>query len=153
MPVHAEPTSMLLSRAALALNATLRSLLKEAGVAADITPGRGIGPVLFTLFDEDDRHVSALAAATHQPRSTMTGLLRRLARAELITMHRDPADGRSKRVRLSPRAREIEAQLRVIARRADEALMRSLNAADRTTLHAALAGLLVSLADDEEEAG
>lgn len=54
-----------------------------------------------------ERAPAELARAFQVTKQTMTSTLARLARAGLVSIRPDPADGRAKRVAITPRGREV----------------------------------------------
>jgi DNA-binding MarR family transcriptional regulator len=71
-----------------------------------------MGPVLFALFEADDRSIKEIGARVQLSSSTLTGVLAKMEQAELIERRRDARDGRVVRVRLTPLARTLEPRCR-----------------------------------------
>lgn len=86
----------------------------------------GMGPILFTLFEEDDRSIKAIAARTQLSSSTLTGLLTRMERAGLVERRRDANDGRVVRVRLTALGRSLESRARAVLKRFDVLVAQAL---------------------------
>lgn len=81
-----------------------------AGCAASGFPE--VGPttcqVLRPLFDEDGLPISEVGARAGLAKSSMTTIVRGLKEEGLVRVETDPGDHRVKRLRLTPRARELE---------------------------------------------
>src|SRR6516162_5985987 len=78
----------------------LEQVLAETGLDRHVRPG--LGHVLFTLFEQDERSIKDIAARSQLACSTLTGLLDRMESAGLIERRRDREDGRIVRIRLTP---------------------------------------------------
>ncbi len=88
----------LLTRASLTITAALRRGLEQAG-AATIRPAY-LG-VLMCLWREDGQKVGDLGRCAGLEPSTMTGLLDRMERDDLVQRSPDPDDRRAQRVFLT----------------------------------------------------
>jgi DNA-binding MarR family transcriptional regulator len=64
--------------------------------------------VMTALWGEDDQTVGALGGRLSLEYSTLTPLLKRLERLEMVSRRRDPADERQVRVRLTDQGRALE---------------------------------------------
>ncbi|MFV0442104.1 MAG: MarR family winged helix-turn-helix transcriptional regulator [Planctomycetaceae bacterium] len=86
----------------------------------------GMGHVLFTLYEQDDLSIKEIAIRSHLAPSTLTGLLKQMGKAGVVSRHRDRTDGRLVRIRLTSLGREIEnkcrGMLRKVTRIAQEAV-------------------------------
>ena len=87
------------------LGRELRSRLAPSGV------GPGQFAQLLVLYQEDGLTQAELCARVHIEQPTMANTLDRMQRDGLITREPDPRDGRRAIVRLTARAREMEAEL------------------------------------------
>ena len=114
---------MAVSRLALKQNELLRLELRKAGLNQLLEPGVGLGPVLFELFRRDGQTMGALADQAFLPRSTLTGVVRRLTAKRLVVTRSDPEDGRVKRAFLTPEALRIGPVLESITGRIDDTLL------------------------------
>jgi MarR family transcriptional regulator, organic hydroperoxide resistance regulator len=102
-----------LSRCSLAMRQHVNRLLKEAGQGE---VSMGFVGVLLSLYHDDGQTISALGERVSLEKSTMTGLIDRMAKAGLITRATDAADRRVLRVWLTDRGRGIHEELaRVLA--------------------------------------
>jgi MarR family transcriptional regulator, organic hydroperoxide resistance regulator len=102
-----------LSRCSLAMRGHVNRLLKDAGFAE---VSMGFVGVLMTLYEEDGRTISAVGEKVSLEKSTMTGLIDRMAKAGLITRETDQTDRRVLRVWLTARGREVQTGIaRVLA--------------------------------------
>jgi DNA-binding MarR family transcriptional regulator len=95
----------LITRAGLAMTALLKNELTAAGIE-DVRPAY-LG-VLMSLWQEDGLKVMELGRRAGLEPSTMTGLLDRMERAQLLARKTDPNDRRAQRVRLTDRGRTVE---------------------------------------------
>lgn len=71
----------------------------------------GMASVLHALEEQDDCAVNSLVERTHLSNGTLTGVLDSLARDGCVERARDPDDGRSWRIRLTPKGRRLCGQL------------------------------------------
>src|SRR3990172_8863527 len=95
----------LLAKASQRWNELLFERFKAAGFG-EVRPS--YGSVLMPLFEEDGLRMGELARRARLSKQTMTTLVRLAERDGLVTRSRDPDDARAFRVRLTPRAREVE---------------------------------------------
>jgi DNA-binding MarR family transcriptional regulator len=107
-----------LGRAYYAYVGLLEEVLAETGLDRHLRPG--MGHILFTLFEEDDRSIKDIAARSQLACSTLTGMLVRMESAGLIERRRDADDGRVVRIRLTPLARSLEPRCRAVAQQLNE---------------------------------
>lgn len=91
--------------------------LADHGLGEQLAPG--MGPILFTLFEEDNRSIKAIAARTQLSSSTLTGLLKRMEKAGLVKRSRDESDGRVVRVQLTPLGRELQPRCQAVLKKFD----------------------------------
>jgi DNA-binding MarR family transcriptional regulator len=91
----------------------LEQVLAETGLDRHVRPG--MGHVLFTLFEQDERSIKDIAARSQLACSTLTGLLDRMESAGLIERRRDREDGRIVRIRLTPLGRSLEPRCQAVA--------------------------------------
>jgi DNA-binding MarR family transcriptional regulator len=104
----------LLSRATLGATAALRRELAAAGVEK-VKPAY-LG-VLITLWRQDGVQATALGRKAGLEPSSMTGILDRMERDELIRRKADPSDRRAQRIHLTARGSEIrDAVMEVVDR-------------------------------------
>jgi DNA-binding MarR family transcriptional regulator len=131
-------------RLRLAIARTARRLRQEAG--------EELSPSQTTALATIDRHgpltPSELAVRERIQRPTVTRIVARLEAGGLVQRTRDPQDGRSSLVALTPAGRELLARGRTrkdayLARR-----LRELDAEERATLHRA-AAILERLLEEE----
>jgi DNA-binding MarR family transcriptional regulator len=131
-------------RLRLAITRTARRLRQEAG--EELTPSQAAA--LATIDRHGPLTPSELATRERIQRPTATRLIARLEAAGLVDRTRDPDDGRSCVVGLSPSGREHLARVRT---RKDAYLsrrLRELDAEDRATLDRAAAVLERLLEED-----
>ena len=109
------PTSLLMAIAARAASTRIFEVLQAEGFD-DVTIAQSR---LIAGIDEDGTRVSVLAARAQIAKQTATALVDKLERAGYVERLPDPADGRARLVRLTPRA---TAALPVARRRRGELL-------------------------------
>ncbi|MBI2566681.1 MAG: MarR family transcriptional regulator [Candidatus Schekmanbacteria bacterium] len=108
---HADPTDCpyyLMTRASLAATSELKRALAAADLAV-VRPAY-LG-VLFCLAKEDGQRVVDLGRGAGLEPSTMTGLLDRMERDELIERRPDEEDRRALRIFLTERSRQALPQI------------------------------------------
>ncbi len=137
--------SFYLGRAYYTYVGLLERVLADMGLDRHIRPG--MGNVLFALFERDEQSVSEVAQRLRVAKSTMTGMVAGIKNAGLVTTHRDPADGRAVRLKLTPRGRSLEPRCRQLGRRIDIMLCRRFSKQDRATFKRLLATLVESMTD------
>jgi len=114
-----------LSRASWAMSRYLKSRLRRDGLK-EVSVGF-IG-VLLALAERDGRQLSELSQAVSLEKSTMTGLIDRMEKAELVKRSPNPKDRRAFRVGLTERGRAVAPELRQVLREAYEDLTAGLHA-------------------------
>ena len=95
----------LLAKATQRWNELLAERFAAAGYR-DVRPS--YGSVLLPLFEEDGLRMGELARRARLSKQTMTALVRRLEREELVTRQTDAGDARASLVLLTPRSRAFE---------------------------------------------
>jgi len=130
----------LLSRAAQAAQKRLRMLLEPYG----ITPAQYL--ILECLWIDDGLSPKFLGELLKFDSATLTGLIDRMEKADLVHREKDPADRRAIRIRLTARARELKTPLRKLRMRANEEILNAFSSEQRQ----ALKGALVALISEEE---
>ncbi len=103
IPIPTDCLYYLLSRATLSATAALRRELAASGLGK-LRPSY-LG-ALIALWQEDGVQATELARRAGLEPSSMTGLLDRMERDELIRRHADPHDRRAQRIHLTARANE-----------------------------------------------
>ena len=102
----------------------LERVLVELGLDRHVRPG--MGHILFTLFEKDDRSIKEIAARSQLACSTLTGMLVRMEESGLIERRRDGHDGRMIRVRLTALGRSLEPRCRSAVQRLDGVFQRGM---------------------------
>ncbi len=97
--------------------------------------------LLIALLDGDGVTVSELGARVAMDKSTLTGILDRLERDGLVERVENPSDGRSFVVRLTARARELEARLRAVYEETNAAFLSRLTPEERRVVQRVVAKL------------
>lgn len=117
----AGPTiSQVFSETYMLFQEVLRDELEKAGLAGRVEPGTG--PILFELFREDGRPISAIGDRLGLARSTMTSTVARLVNREFVETRSDPNDGRVKLLYLTPAGRQLRRKLRGVIANMDGTL-------------------------------
>jgi DNA-binding MarR family transcriptional regulator len=78
----------------------------DAAGFGDVRPS--YGSVLLPLFEEDGLRMGELARRARLSKQTMTELVRRMERDDLVERRSDPGDGRASLIFLTSRSRRFE---------------------------------------------
>jgi len=113
----------LLSRAAWAMNNYVNRILKERGLP-DISVA--YFAVLQALWEIDGLSISDLGEKVQLEKSTMTSLIDRMEAAGLLRRDDHPTDRRAYKICLTPRGRELEANLDQVVTEAYDRLTRGI---------------------------
>jgi DNA-binding MarR family transcriptional regulator len=117
----------LLSRAAWAMNNYVNRILKEKGLP-DISVA--YFAVLQALWENDGLSISDLGEKVQLEKSTMTSLIDRMEAAGLLRRDDHPTDRRAYKICLTPRGKELEANLDQVVTEAYERLTQGIAAKD-----------------------
>ena len=117
----------LLSRAAWAMNNYVNRILKEKGLP-DISVA--YFAVLQALWENDGLSISDLGEKVQLEKSTMTSLIDRMEAAGLLRRDDHPTDRRAYKICLTPRGRELEANLDQVVTEAHDRLTRGIAGKD-----------------------
>jgi DNA-binding MarR family transcriptional regulator len=128
----------------------IRRQLAETGLDQHLAPG--MGHVLYALFERDGLVIKEIAARTGLSLSTLTGMLRRMERAELIKRARDEADGRAIRVRLTALGKSLRGRCYALHRRVSGVVRNGLNREEAGRLRELLGRVLTSIEGSVREA-
>ena len=131
----------LVSRTTLVATTTLRQALATTG-ASQIRPSY-LG-VLLILWQEDGLQAAALGRRAGLEPSSMTGILDRMERDELIERVADPDDRRAQRIFLTDSGRDYEAPVGCAVTRMLEKLSGNVSARDLEITKKTLAKLIAS---------
>lgn len=129
--------------AAQAFNRVYRPLLDPLG----LTYSQYL--VMLVLWEHDDIPISQITARIHLDSGTLTPLLKRMEKAELITRHRNPKDEREVRVTLTSQGRSLRAKVAVA--RAEVACATNLDKAGIEMLKQQLLRLRTDLLGHSQE--
>ncbi|SPM31797.1 MarR family winged helix-turn-helix transcriptional regulator [Mycobacterium terramassiliense] len=116
-----------LVQTSFAMMAALTEVAAEHGLS--LTQLRILG-----IMRDREPTVTDLATYTGLERSTVSGLIDRAARRGLVVKTSHPDDGRSVRVRLTPRARRLERDVTAVIAERIAPLTRRLSASEQTRL-------------------
>jgi DNA-binding MarR family transcriptional regulator len=128
---NADPLDQLIwfiGRAYYAYIGLLERLLAETGLDEHLRPG--MGPILFALFEQDDRSIKEIAARVQLSYPTLTGVLVRMEQQGLVERQRDAADGRVVRVHLTPLGRSLEPRCQQVVSVLADVLQEGMGDAD-----------------------
>lgn len=131
------------SRAYFNYKILLERLLAEHELDRHLRPG--MGHILFTLFESDGVIIKEIARRTRLSFPTITVLLQRMERAGVVERRRDPEDGRSVRVRLTPLGRSLEPRCRSVVRRLKEVVEADLSEGEVRVVKRALSVMIESM--------
>jgi len=126
----------LLSRAAQTAQRHLRALLEPHG----ITPAQYL--ILECLWLKDGVAPKTLGDILRFDSATLTGLIDRLERAELVRREPDPKDRRALKLRLTEKGLSLRDPLRDLRKRANEKILEDFSPHQRETLKNALVALI-----------
>jgi DNA-binding MarR family transcriptional regulator len=111
-----------------------------------------MGSIFFALYEKEGCIMKDLSERLRMPKGTLSGLIARMEAMRLVERRACPHDGRAQRVRLTRRARAMEAGLRARHRRAVEILQAGLQAGEVAELKRLLARVVENLRADEASA-
>jgi MarR family transcriptional regulator for hemolysin len=114
----------LLAKATQRWNELLADRFAAAGFA-DVRPS--YGSVLLPLYEQDGLRMGELARRARLSKQTMTTMIRRLERDDLVERRPDPRDARAQLVFLTSRSREFEPVATETLRRLDGVARRRLS--------------------------
>ena len=117
-------------------------LLKESGVAEFNGPQ---GRILYVLWQEDGVPIARLVKETGLAKSTLTAMIARMESAGLVTRGPGEADGRQVILRLTPRARGLEAKYDQVSEQMNELFYKGMTQEDAEALDALLDRVLANL--------
>src|SRR6185436_6610981 len=79
--------------------------LQESGLDEHLAPG--MGHVLLFLYERDNCIIKDISDSIRLSQASLTGLLKRMQKAGLVTCRRCQADGRAVRIGLTPKGRSL----------------------------------------------
>jgi DNA-binding MarR family transcriptional regulator len=137
--IDRDDLGFLLAKASQRWNELLAERFAEAGYG-DVRPA--YGSVLLPLFEEDGLRMGELARRARLSKQTMTDLVRRLEREELVERRADPADARASVIFLTARSRAFEPVAAGVLAELDRLVRARLDGEQVEELKTALRGLL-----------
>lgn len=111
---------------------TLRDPIAVAVEELHLTPGQVHS--IFSLGNEGELTMGALARAVGVTEKTMTGVVDRMVRSSYVERFRDPQDRRVVRVKLTRRGQAIHRKLDGLVRKKVTAMLRLIDPVDRAEL-------------------
>jgi DNA-binding MarR family transcriptional regulator len=130
-----ENLGFLLAKASQRWNELIYDRFVAAGYP-DVRPS--YGSILVPLFEQDGLRMGELAARARLSKQTMTTMVRLLERDGLVERRADPNDGRATLVFLTERARDFRPIAEATLAELDRLVVRTVTAAGRDELRAAL---------------
>lgn len=131
----------LISRSTLAVTAELKQEFASAGL-------EGVRPaylgVLMSLWREDGLSAVELARRAGLEPSTMTGLLDRMERDQLLARRADPEDRRAQRIYLTETGRSVRKPTLAAVNRTLARVLEGVSAADLTRIKGTLRRILAN---------
>jgi DNA-binding MarR family transcriptional regulator len=137
-----------IGRAYYAYIGLLERVLAETGLDAHLRPG--MGPILFALFEQDDRSIKEIAARVQLAPPTLTGLLVRMEKQDIVERRRDDADGRVVRIRLTKLGRSLEPRCRGVVGLFGDVLRNGMGEADVLQVKQLLQCMVETLRAEEQ---
>jgi DNA-binding MarR family transcriptional regulator len=101
--------------------------------------------VLATLAERVDLTATEIRQSVPIDKPTLSGVLQRLHTKKLIARQPDPADGRATRLRLTPKAQELMAELPSFAMAVNKRALKGMSAEEAERLRQILRGMLANL--------
>ncbi len=117
-------------------------LLTESGVAEFNGPQ---GRILYVLWQEDAVPITRLVQQTGLAKSTLTSMLGRMEDAGLICRGSSEQDGRQVIVRLTPKARQLQAKYDQVSEKMNQLFYRGMAQEDAAVLDSLLERVLANL--------
>ncbi len=111
-----------------------KKLLDEAGL--EISPGQLV--VLYSLFNKDNISISELSKHVYLDNSTLTGLIDRLERVDLVRRADAPHDRRSYQITLTDKSRNLEPEIRKVMKQVENKMLENCNEAEVVMLRSIL---------------
>lgn len=135
----------LLGRAYYSYIGLLQRSLDQAGLSEHVKPG--MGSLLFALFREDCRTMTAVAEELQVAKSTMTGMVARMRGAGLVVVETDATDARAVQLKLTPLAHALQPRCQQLAARMESRLTQHLSQHEQQQFYHLLAVVTRTIAD------
>ena len=148
---HFTDLPFLIASLSLSFQALIKRLRVEAGLREEVAIG--MGSIFFALCENEGCIMKDLAERLDMPKGTLSGLVARMESMGWIERADCPQDGRAYRLRLTRKARTMEASLRARHQRAMRILQAGLSAAEVGDLKRLLGRVLENLRRDQAPAG
>jgi DNA-binding MarR family transcriptional regulator len=117
--------------------------LTNAGLEKHIRPG--MGPVLYTLFENDNLIIKEIAQNTMLKYSTLTGTLEKMERIGLITRNRSKKDGRAIRIKLTEQGCSLKPELLKFSKHINTVIKKHLTEEDVVRLMDSLNKVMLAM--------
>lgn len=145
-----KPTDLIwdLGRAYYAYVGLVERILVEAGLGGIIRPG--MGHVLLVLCQHDSLTIKEISERSQLAQSTLTGLLTRMKKVDLIVREPDPADRRAVRISLTAKGREAELKVRDVIQQITATAQKGIGKASVRQASEMLKQLAAAFREDEQ---
>ncbi|WP_294433587.1 MarR family transcriptional regulator [uncultured Victivallis sp.] len=125
----------------------LEKMLAEYGIDEFNGPQ---GRILYVLWGRDSISIQELANGTGLANATLTSMLDRMERKELVRRRPAPGDRRKTLIALTPKARALEHEYQAVSERMSELTCRGLSEEECRRLEAALERVLDNVREAEQ---
>jgi DNA-binding MarR family transcriptional regulator len=147
---HPTDLPFLIVALSLGFQALIKRLRSEAGLREEVAIG--MGSIFFALCENGGCVMRDLASRLRMPKGTLSGLVARMEQMGLVDRRQCPDDGRAQRVRLTRKARALEANLRARHSHAMAILQTGLTEGEVAQLTGLLKRVLENLRANESAA-
>jgi len=111
-----------------------KKMLDQA--ALEISPGQLV--VLYSLFKKDNISISELSKNVYLDNSTLTGLIDRLERVDLVRRVDAPHDRRSYQIILTAKSKSLEQDIKHVMEQVESKMLENCNEAEVVMLRSIL---------------
>lgn len=109
------------------------------------------GRILFVLWEKDDIPISELSGKTGLAKTTLTSMLDRIEKQELIERICSPADRRTVRIRLTSSARQFHSRYEQVSEEMNQIFYKGFSDEEILTLETGLRKVLENLTERENQ--
>lgn len=109
------------------------------------------GRILFVLWEEDNIPISELSRKTGLAKTTLTSMLDRMEKQDLIERVYSPADRRTVRIRLTDTAGQFHDRYEQVSEEMNQIFYKGFSDEEILTLEAGLGKVLANLTDRENQ--
>ncbi len=123
-------------------------LLNEAGIAEF---NGAQGRLLYVLWQEEDLPIVEISRRTGLAKNTLTSMLDRMEAQGFVQRANDPADRRQIRIRLTQRARSLQAQYDAVSQKMNALFYRGFSSAEILDFEEKLRLILANCMEEEKK--